>query len=180
MMTMVDDQNLGYALGASEYLLKPINGKYLGTLLEKYQVDSASNSILVVEDDPDTREMLCRQLRKQNWKVMEAENGRQAIQKLAVNSPRLIVSDLMMPEMDGFDLVHRLRQHEQWKSIPVIILTAKEITIADREKLNGRVAKIFEKGSYERPVLLHEVNNLILDAISRKQHQETEVKTLSV
>lgn len=180
MMTMVDDQNLGYALGASEYLLKPINGKYLGTLLEKYQVDSASNSILVVEDDPDTREMLCRQLRKQNWKVMEAENGRQAIQKLAVNSPRLIVSDLMMPEMDGFDLVHRLRQHEQWKSIPVIILTAKELTIADREKLNGRVAKIFEKGSYERPVLLHEVNNLILDAISRKQHQETEVKTLSV
>ena len=171
MMTIVDDQNLGYALGASEYLLKPINRKNLEVILAKYQVDLAanSNSILVVEDDPDTREILCLQLKKLGWQVITAENGCQAIQKLSDRVPNLIISDLLMPEMDGFELVHKLRQHPQWKSIPVIILTAKEITSEDRQKLNGRVAKIFAKGYYERPMLLHEINNLISAAIARQK-----------
>jgi DNA-binding response OmpR family regulator len=168
MMTMIDDQNLGYALGASEYLLKPINNKQLETVLDKYKATASTDSILVVEDDPNIREMLCRQLKKENWQVIEAENGRQALQKLAVHSPALIVSDLMMPEVDGFELVHKLRQNEKWRSIPVIVLTAKEITSADRQKLNGRVTKIFQKGSYQRSVLFQEVNQLLSQAIARQ------------
>lgn len=84
--------------------------------------------------------------------------------------PNLIISDLLMPEMDGFELVHKLRQHRQWKSIPVIILTAKEITLEDRKKLNGRVAKIFTKGYYERPMLLQEIKSLIAMAIARQEN----------
>ncbi|GAB4523925.1 MAG: hypothetical protein Tsb0014_01970 [Pleurocapsa sp.] len=178
MMTMVDDQNLGYALGASEYLLKPINNKQLETVLDKYKATISTDSILVVEDDPDTRGMLCRQLKKENWKVIEAENGRQALQKLAVHSPALIVSDLMMPDVDGFELVHKLRQNEKWRSIPVIVLTAKEITSADRQKLNGRVTKIFQKGSYQRSVLFQEVNQLLSQAIAR-QNKPKKYKTVA-
>ena len=171
MMTMVDDQNLGYALGAAEYLLKPINAKQLGTILDKYKPDLTSNLILVVEDDLDIREMLCRQLKKQNWEVIEAENGSQALMKLANHSPAMIISDLMMPEMDGFELVYQLGQHEQWRSIPIVVLTAKEITSEDRQKLNGGVIKIFAKGSYQCSDLFKEVNYLLCKAIARQQSQ---------
>jgi len=171
MMTMVDDQNLGYALGAAEYLLKPVNAKQLGTILDKYKPDLTSNSILIVEDDLDIREMLCRQLKKQNWEVIEAENGSQALMKLANHSPALIISDLMMPEMDGFELIHQLGQHEQWRAIPIVVLTAKEITSEDRQKLNGGVIKIFAKGSYQSSDLFEEVNYLLCKAIARQQTQ---------
>lgn len=173
MMTMIDDQNLGYALGAAEYLLKPINNKKLATVLDKFKLVSKSDSILVVEDDHGVREMLCRQLQKENWQVIEAENGCDALIKLKNHSPRLILSDLMMPEMDGFEFVHRLRQDERWRSIPVIILTAKSITQEDRQKLNGEVSKIFEKGSYQRSVLFNEVSNLLDEAISRQKNKVT-------
>lgn len=173
MMTMVDDQNLGYALGADEYLLKPVQARQLGVILDKYKPDLISNSILVVEDDSDLREMLCRQLKKQNWEVIEAENGSQALMKLADHTPGMIISDLMMPEMDGFDLVHQLRQHEQWRTIPIVILTAKEITAEDQQKLNGSVIKIFAKGSHHCSDLLAEVNNLLCKAIARQQNQAT-------
>ena len=169
MMTMVDDQNLGYALGAAEYLLKPIDSKKLETILDKFKPAVNSDSIMVVEDDPGVREMLCRQLRAKNWRVIEAENGKEALLKLKNYQPGLILSDLMMPEMDGFELVHRLKQHEQLSSIPIIILTAKSITNQERQKLNGGVSKIFEKGSYQRSVLFHEVSHLLDQAIARKQ-----------
>ena len=169
MMTMVDDQNLGYALGAAEYLLKPIDSKKLETILDKFKPAVNSDSIMVVEDDPGVREMLCRQLRAKNWRVVEAENGKEALLKLKNYQPGLILSDLMMPEMDGFELVHRLKQHEQLSSIPIIILTAKSITNQERQKLNGGVSKIFEKGSYQRSVLFHEVSHLLDQAIARKQ-----------
>ena len=171
MMTMVDDQNLGYALGAAEYLLKPIDGKKLETILDKFKPTSDSNLIMVVEDDPGIREMLCRQLRTKNWRVIEAENGKQALLKLKIHQPGLILSDLMMPEMDGFELVHRLKQDQQLSSIPVIVLTAKSITNQDRQKLNGGVSKIFEKGSYQRSVLFNEVGHLLDEAIARQQHR---------
>ena len=170
MMTMVNDRNLGYALGAAEYILKPIDRQKLENILARFKPISSSESILVVEDDPGIREMLCRQLRKENWKVIEAENGKEALFKLNKYTPKLILSDLMMPEMDGFELVHRLRQHEQWRDIPVIILTAKSITSEDRQKLNGEVSQIFEKGSYQRSVLFEEVSRLLDRAIVRQEN----------
>ncbi len=175
MMSMVDDQNLGYALGAAEYLLKPINNQKLETIIDKFQPVSNSEPILVVEDDPGVREMLCRQLKMENWQVIEAENGYEALIKLQNCSPGLILSDLMMPEMDGFELVHRLKQNEQWCSIPVVILTAKSITPEERQKLNGGVSKIFEKGSYQRSVLFNEVSHLLDEAISRQKNPATTV-----
>ena len=171
MMTMIDDQNLGYALGATEYLLKPIDGKKLEIVLDKFKPAAHCSSIMVVEDDPGIREILCRQLKAEKWKVIEAENGKEALIKLQNCTPELILSDLMMPEMDGFELVHRLRKTEKFNSIPVVILTAKTITDRDRQKLHGGVSKIFEKGSYQRAVLFDEVSNLLDEAIARKQNK---------
>jgi DNA-binding response OmpR family regulator len=175
MMTMVDDQNLGYALGATEYLLKPIDSKKLEAILHKFKPISNFGSIMVVEDDPGIREMLSRQLRAEKWQVIEAENGKEALLKLKHCTPGLILSDLMMPEMDGFELVYRLKQDQQLSSIPVVILTAKSITDQDRQKLNGGVSKIFEKGSYQRSILFDEVGNLLEKAIACKHHEVTDM-----
>ncbi len=172
VMTIVDDQNLGYALGAADYILKPINRNQLMSVLQKYGASQSPNSILVVEDDPINREMLRRQLEKDNWQVIAVENGREALEAIATHPPRLIISDLMMPEMDGFELVHELRQSPRWRSIPVIVLTAKELTETDRQKLYGHVEKIFQKGSYQRQALLAEVHDLLAEAIARSKTKQ--------
>ncbi len=178
VMTIVDDQNLGYALGAADYILKPINRNQLMSVLQKYGASQSPNSILVVEDDPINREMLRRQLEKDNWQVIAVENGREALEAIATHPPRLIISDLMMPEMDGFELVHELRQSPRWRSIPVIVLTAKELTETDRQKLYGHVEKIFQKGSYQRQALLAEVHDLLAEAIARSKTKQS-VSSLS-
>ena len=172
VMTIVDDQNLGYALGAADYILKPINRNELISVLQKYGTSQSPNLILVVEDDPNNREMLRRQLEKDNWQVIAAENGREALEAIATHPPRLIIADLMMPEMDGFELIHELRQSDRWRSIPVIVLTAKELTETDRQKLYGHVEKIFQKGSYQRQALLAEVHDLLAEAISRSKTKQ--------
>ncbi len=172
VMTIVDDKNLGYALGASDYLLKPIDRQQLTAVLQKYQLDQSSDSIMVVEDDTATREMMRRQLEKGGWQVTEAGNGRKALETIEAAPPGMIILDLMMPEMDGFEFVHKLRQQPQWRSIPVIVLTAKELTEVDRQQLNGYVERIFEKGSYDRQTLFTEVHHLLSEAISRQRSSE--------
>lgn len=127
MVTLVDDKNLGYALGASDYLIKPINYDRLTAVLQKYRSDSSPSSVMVVEDNAENREMMRRQLTKAGWRVIEAENGRRALSVLQVEQPGAILLDLMMPEMDGFEFVSELRQRPQWRAIPVIVLTASTL-----------------------------------------------------
>jgi len=167
ILTFVEDKSLGYALGATDYLLKPIERERLVPLLQKYRHGNSAPTVMVVEDDPNTREMLCRQLEKERWQVIKAENGKNALEVMKVNSPQLILLDLMMPEMDGFELVAALRAHPQWQSVPAIAITAKELSQEDRARLNGSIDRIFQKGSYDRQVLLNEVRYLLSQAIGR-------------
>jgi PAS domain S-box-containing protein len=161
LQTIVDNKNMGYALGASDYLTKPIDRVRLSAILKKYQSDRSSGSILLVEDDAATREMMRRMLEKEEWTVTEAANGRIALERMQDNPPELILLDLMMPEMDGFALLDELRQHESWRSIPVVVLTAKELTPEDRFQLNGRVENILQKEAYSCDELLNVVRNLV-------------------
>ena len=104
--------------------------------------------MLLVEDDPATREMMARTLEKSAWQVSEAGNGREALEHLAQQKPRLILLDLMMPVMDGFDFLLEMHANPEWQDIPVIVLTAKDLTEEDRRMLSGRVEQIVEKGAY--------------------------------
>ncbi|MFQ5340502.1 MAG: response regulator [Anaerolineae bacterium] len=161
MLTIVDDKNLGYALGASEYLTKPIDRDRLAEVLSKYRSRSPSRLVLVVEDEPATRQMLRRMLEHEGWAVTEAENGRVALERVAEEQPALILLDLMMPEMDGFEFIEALRKQEAWQPIPVVLVTAKDLTAEDRRRLKGYVEKILHKGVYSREALLAEVRDLI-------------------
>ncbi|MEB3310278.1 MAG: response regulator, partial [Snowella sp.] len=159
--TVLEDQSLGYTLGATDYLTKPIQRKQLQGLLEKYRSKLSSQLILVVDDDANNRGILRRQLEKEDWTVIEADNGRNALAQLAEHSPALILLDLMMPEMDGFEVINQLRQQEAWRDIPVIVITAKDLTESDRQQLNGSVESIMQKGAYNRQELLKEVRHLL-------------------
>jgi len=161
MLTIVDNQNMGYALGASDYLTKPIDRKRLIAILQKYKHSDLSCPILVVEDDILTRQMMRRLLEKEGCMVSEAENGRVALQRVAENQPSLILLDLMMPEMDGFEFITKLHSHQEWCEIPIVVITAKDITTEDRQRLNGGVEKILQKGTYSREDLLAKVRDLV-------------------
>lgn len=161
MMTMLDQQNVGYALGATDYLTKPIERDRLLHILKKHHCDSPPCPILLVEDDDTTRAMMRQLLEHDGWFVLEAANGRVALELLEQHQPELILLDLMMPEIDGFGVVAALRQRPEWRSLPVIILTAKDITPAELQQLQGSVEQIFQKGAFSREELLTEVHRLV-------------------
>jgi CheY-like chemotaxis protein/anti-sigma regulatory factor (Ser/Thr protein kinase) len=161
MLTIVDNKNLGYALGAVDYLTKPVDRDRLVAVLNKYRRNDPSRLVLVVEDETSTRAMLRRMLEREGWQVTEAEHGRVALARLAESRPALILLDLMMPEMNGFAFVEELRQRGEWRSIPVVVVTAQDLTPEDRRRLNGYVEKILQKGAYSREELLAEIRDLV-------------------
>jgi len=164
MVTVVDDKNLGFALGASDYLIKPIDWDRLIAVLEKHRRHINSSQVLVIEDDPQTREMLRRAAEKHGWQVVEAENGRVGLERISKELPGVILLDLMMPEMDGFTFMEEFRHRANWRHIPVIVVTAKDLTEEDRRRLNGHVIQILQKGGHSPDELLDEVQR-VLDAV---------------
>jgi PAS domain S-box-containing protein len=161
MLTIVDNKNLGYALGAADYLTKPIQRDRLLAILEKYCPPSQPATVMVVEDDIETQEIIRRLLENAGIQVMVAENGRVALERLAESQPGLILLDLMMPEMDGFQFVDHVRQHEAWRAIPIVVVTAKDLTAEDRLRLNGYVTEIIQKDSIGQEELLAEVSKMV-------------------
>ena len=146
MLSVMDEKNLGFALGASEYLTKPIDRDRLTRVLRKYGRAGVPRRVLVVEDDPLTRTVLRRAMESEGWEVVEAEHGRAALERGAERVPDLVLLDLMMPEMNGFEFLEALRAREAWRAVPVVVITAKELTDDDRRRLNGGVERVVAKG----------------------------------
>jgi PAS domain S-box-containing protein len=156
MLTITDDRNLGFALGASEYLTKPIERARLSAVLSRYRRDPGG-SVLIVEDDADTRAMLRRSLEKEGWRVSEAANGRIGLERVAAEFPTLVLLDLMMPEMDGFEFLEALRTQPGREDLDVVVITAKELTEDDRRRLSGGVSRVMQKGGHSQEEFLAEV-----------------------
>jgi len=160
MLTIVDNKNLGFAMGAAEYLTKPIDRDRLSTVLLRYRRER-ENVALVVEDEPDSREVMRRMLESEGWEVREARNGREALEELGRGVPSIVVLDLMMPEMDGFQFLDELHGKKEWKDLPVLVVTAKELTAEDRARLNGHVDRVLQKGSYQKDELIEQVGRMV-------------------
>jgi CheY-like chemotaxis protein len=170
MLTIVDNKNLGYSLGAADYLTKPIDRERLAAVLLRYR-GGATNNVLVVEDDPDSREVLSRLLLNDGWTVSEADNGVAALKELEHQRPSVVLLDLMMPEMDGFEFVAELQRHREWKSIPIIVITARDLSADDRERLNGHVNAVLQKGLYTRDQLLEQVSALVASRMRKSERR---------
>ena len=145
MVTITDEQNVGFSLGAVDYLIKPIHRDRLIRAVEKCCPSEAHRRVLIVEDHGPTRELMCRTLQQHEYTVIEAENGRVGCERLSEALPDAILLDLMMPEMDGFEFLSKLRADERSRTIPVIVITAKTLTVEDRARLNGHMQHFIRK-----------------------------------
>jgi signal transduction histidine kinase/DNA-binding response OmpR family regulator len=175
ILTIVDDWKRGFALGAMDYLTKPIDTERLIGLVELHRrdciaIDSGDRGyILTVEDDAALRELLRRTLEQAGWEVSEAADGRAALEQIAQRRPALILLDLMLPELDGIQVIDELHATPAGKAIPIVVLTAKELTPAEHQRLNESVAQILQKGTYSGEDLLRHVCDLTL-ASTQQRH----------
>ncbi|MGQ0815482.1 MAG: response regulator [Gemmatimonadota bacterium] len=161
VVTVIDDRNLGFALGAADYLTKPIERERLADALRRVRADERTGPVLIVDDDASTREMLRRILEKDGWQTVEAENGRVALDAMLNHTPAVVLLDLMMPEMDGFTFIDAIQKRGVMGLPPIIVLTAKTLTEADRQRLQGAVARVLHKGDHSAAELLHEIHRVI-------------------
>jgi signal transduction histidine kinase/DNA-binding response OmpR family regulator len=160
MVTMLQDRQFGFALGAAEFLTKPVNHDKLREVLAKYCGRPAAYA-LVVEDDPGNRQLICRMLEKENVRYVEAANGSEALERAAEETPGIVLLDLMMPVMDGFEFLSLLRLQPTLAHVPVVVITAKDLTAEDRERLNGSVSQIIQKGAVDRDRLLNDIHAML-------------------
>jgi GAF domain-containing protein/CheY-like chemotaxis protein len=165
LMSMVDQKNRGYALGAADYLVKPVDrGKLIETLTGI--CGARAGRALLVDDDEVVRRVVRQVLQPLGWQVTEAENGQLAIESLTAARPDVIILDLMMPKMDGFEFLDELRSRQEWQDIPVVVITAKDLSDEERNRLNGGVERIIQKS--DRNEMLRQLSREISKCVKRQ------------
>ena len=159
MVTIMGDKDMGYALGASDFLTKPIESAALLKVVNRHRYGEGKTEVLIVDDDQATRKMLRRVMEKQGWSVFEAVDGQDALAQLRNFRPSLILLDLMMPKVDGFQVMTEIDANEKLREIPVVVITAKDVTREEAEQLQGHVETVFKKGAYHHKDLLEVVRD---------------------
>ena len=168
MVTFVGDRNLGYALGASDYLTKPIDRSRLSAILKKYRAGLPGGLALIVDDDESARRLIRQMMEEAGWNVEEAEDGRVGLERVEASPPDLIILDLTMPNMDGFDFANTLRRRREWRDVPILVVTSRDLSAEDRARLNGQVQAVIQKGSYTRDELLAEIRHEVSGRARRR------------
>ncbi len=161
VMSIVDEKGLGFSLGAADYLTKPLDLSRLTMVVKRHATTGGEHTILVVEDDPATQDLVSKQLEKEGWRVVMAGNGREAMDRVSEGKPDLVLLDLMMPEMDGFEFLEAFRKQPGCARISVVVMTAKILTDGDRQRLRGQVAHIVEKAVMTPENLVLNIRNTL-------------------
>lgn len=162
ILSIISDKNIGFTLGAAEYLSKPVDWDMLSEAIKKIiRKPKHPARIMVIEDEQPVRELVTRMLKKEAWQVIEAENGQVALDKLKQDTPDLIILDLMMPVMDGFEFIHQIRENEKYNNIPMIILTAADVNPDEKRYLEDRVISVIKKSGVHKDQLLLEICDVI-------------------
>jgi signal transduction histidine kinase/CheY-like chemotaxis protein len=159
--TIVDEQRHGMTLGAVGYLTKPIDREKLVDLIAKYRRPSGPTRVLIIEDDATQRERIRSWLEPQNWSLIEADNGRVALDRLSECIADVILLDLMMPEMDGFQFVAEMQKHPMWIQIPIIVVTARDLTVEDHARLNSGIEVVLRKESFRPTTLIESIRRVV-------------------
>ncbi|MFD0587407.1 response regulator [Paenibacillus sp. GCM10027627] len=167
--SMTNDKQQGYSLGATDFLMKPVQRDELIAVMERYLKNRRESTVLVIEDDASASELITRQLRKDGYNVTEAANGAVALEMMARELPSLIVLDLMMPEMDGFEFIETLKKQDEACKVPIVVLSSKEISMEERQKLTGSVKNIIQKGAFHPKSLLAEIQTYLLQKDDSKK-----------
>jgi len=172
MLTMVDDTGMGYTLGAAEYLTKPVDRSSLLQILGRFTRHASMGPVLVVDDHAEDRELLCRLLKKEGWSVREAGNGREALEIVAQELPSLIMLDLTMPVMDGFEFAREFRKVEPWKKVPIVVITALDLDDAELAELQVHVDSVIRKADMTGEQMLESARRVIEDSIASRGNND--------
>lgn len=160
IVSITDNRSLGFGLGAFDYLQKPILPEVLMPAMDKI-LRRKAKTILSVDDDPEVHGLLEQILKEENIKLSIAVNGKEALEALNKEIPDLILLDLMMPVMDGFETSRRIKEKAEWADIPIVVITAKSLSEAERDFLKNRVEAIVTKDGLSSKVVLREISTVI-------------------
>lgn len=155
MLSVVDQKALGFRLGASDYLVKPFDRDAMLAILKR--VAPARGRLLVVDDDPAIVDLVRQLLEEEGYEIDSAGDGEAALVAIERQAPDIILLDLLMPRLDGFGVIHRLQSDAKHRDIPIIVLTAKSLSAAERATLDKHVLNIIEKQGLEQDELLRQV-----------------------
>lgn len=162
MVTVLDDKPMAFSLGATDFITKPVDWSRLQETIERHRLHRRRHlPVLVVDDDPASRELLRRSLERDGWSVHESEDGVQGINSALQHPPALILLDLLMPNMDGLEFLEQLRTRPGLGSVPVIVITSKDLTDSDRVRLEGTVEQVLRKGSFTSEQLLEHIHGIL-------------------
>ncbi|MEI7907702.1 MAG: response regulator, partial [Bacteroidota bacterium] len=167
IISMVDERNVGFGLGAVEYFVKPVQKDELIAAVKKVEGRITQNSakILVIYDDRSVTDLVQIILEAEGCTVIKAHNGKDGLALAEKEKPDLIILDLVMPEMSGFNVAYQLKQSSATYTIPVMIMTSMEIDDETREQLEGFVVSLMKKSGFTKRDLLNEIS-----AIEGKRH----------
>ncbi len=159
VLSIVDNKVLGYRLGASDYLIKPFDRDTILAALA--HVPPQQGCLLAVDDDPHVVDLVCQMLEGEPYEIVSAADGQAALEAIAQRQPDVILLDLLMPRMDGFALLEQLQQDPQFQQIPVIVLTAKTLTVPEQALLEQSVRTVIQKHGLDRETLIQELRGLL-------------------
>ena len=166
MASVLDERQRGLTMGADDYVSKPVTRELMAQLLQKHLDGREAGRLLVVEDDPDLRSRLCRSLRQQGWEVIESGDGAEALELIRERQPDLVLLDLLLPTLDGFEIVEEMMKDSQMRLIPVVVMTSGTFDDQVRSRLDGHVEQVLQKGTYDRKELLRSIRSLV------REHQQ--------
>jgi signal transduction histidine kinase/CheY-like chemotaxis protein len=162
VVSMVDEQGAGFALGAADYLVKPVDGtRLLDALARCVAPRRDRRAVVAIDDDPVDLDLLEAVLAPEGWEVLRASGGEEGLRLVRRERPAVVVLDLLMPDLDGFDVVERLRADPLVGDVPILVLTAKDMTRADHDRLAGQISYIAQKGSLRKPELVDLLGRLV-------------------
>ena len=174
IISILDEKQTGFSLGAAEYLIKPVSKRtFLEALSRHVQWPvEGGPRVLVVDDEPESLQLIAEILRSGRYTPTTAASGREALELLDKAGADALVLDLLMPEMDGFEVLKRIRSDPKLRKIPVFVLTAKDLTAADLKFLGNQVEALFTKGGPWRHELLSRIRGAVQ---KRKEARRTKV-----
>jgi DNA-binding response OmpR family regulator len=175
IVSIVDNRDYGLVLGASDYLVKPIDHERLRSTLRGLERTGAPNgTILVVDDDPALRDVLGHVLAEDGWRVLTASDGHEALASVERDQPTAMVLDLMIPHVDGFEVLRALRSRPATHDLPVIVVTAKDLTEEDRKRLSRNAEQVILKQALRMDDLRTEIRGLLAAHRARGMHHQTQ------
>ncbi|HET6533084.1 MAG TPA: GAF domain-containing protein [Actinoplanes sp.] len=149
VVSMLDERGKGFAFGADEYLVKPVSRDDVLSALARVRALPERGTLLAIDDDPHAVELVKAVLQPAGWRVVTATDGAAGIAAARSLAPAAILVDLLMPGIDGFEVVEALRGDDQTSAIPIVVLTAKALTAADKDRLRGRISYVAQKGDFD-------------------------------